>query len=417
MSITLIKGRPGAGKSYECVVHHIIPALKDGRKVVTNIPLNIDHFVRIFGHSVKDLLVVEKFSFDNSSGSRAELLSRYNDIRKSQIDNGNDDPLPEIILDQICMDSPNLAEPIDYVSYFDWRNSENQGVLFVIDECHFHFPLSGRGKSFNELAERQIKFFSGHRHYGFDFIFLTQSDRKINRLLREDIEICIEVRKNRVMGDKSYRRYVFYYGEGKKAGLIEQDSRTYEDKWFPFYKSHTKTDGDVKEAKIKDMKKWHQHWFIRIPLVLIVVGVFFAVKNISHVFGDKPNSEPVAALQQSESKPDKSPRSVPVKSSFKGLPFGDFDIFIEGYSDSSYTDKNGIYHIQKQVYFSASNSSKFQLSLKLDDFYLAGYQVSVYGPCMVRLTYESTTKLIYCRGKEPDKDSNSINTVQDIVSL
>ncbi|MFL7017233.1 zonular occludens toxin domain-containing protein [Vibrio cyclitrophicus] len=54
MAITLIKGRPGAGKSYECVVHHILPSIKDGRKVVTNIPLNIDYFALTYGEKVRD---------------------------------------------------------------------------------------------------------------------------------------------------------------------------------------------------------------------------------------------------------------------------------------------------------------------------------------------------------------------------
>ncbi|KQH83602.1 hypothetical protein AMR76_22045 [Vibrio furnissii] len=375
MSIALIKGRPGAGKSYECVVHHILPSIKDGRKVVTNIPLNVDHFAFIYGEHVRDLLEVVPFDFDGGH--------RY------------------------------LSDPEDYKKYQDWKNDKGQGCLFVLDECHLIFPLSGRGKSQSDLAEKQIEFFSGHRHWGFDFIFLTQSDRKINRLLREDIEICIEVRKNRAMGDKSYRRYVFYYGDGKKGGLIEQGSREYEDKFFPFYKSHTKSEGEVTEANIKDMKKWHQHWVIRIPLVLIVVGVIFSVKNISNAFGDKPKSEPVEVVQQSA----KPVRNAPAKPSFKGLPFGEFEIFIEGYSDSSYVDKNGIYHVQKQVYFSASNSTKFSVDLKLDDFYLAGYQVSVYGPCMVRLTYESATKLVYCRGKEPSQGSDTSSSVKDLVSL
>ncbi|ELI5732291.1 hypothetical protein RRK63_000943 [Vibrio fluvialis] len=375
MAITLIKGRPGAGKSYECVVHHILPSIKDGRKIVTNIPLNVDHFTFIYGEHVRDLLEVVPFDFDGGH--------RY------------------------------LSDPEDYKKYQDWKNDKGQGCLFVLDECHLIFPLSGRGKSQSDLAEKQIEFFSGHRHWGFDFIFLTQSDRKINRLLREDIEICIELRKNRAMGDKSYRRYVFYYGDGKKGGLIEQGSREYEDKFFPFYKSHTKSEGEVTEANIKDMKKWHQHWVIRIPVALMVVGVFFSVKNISHAFGDKPKSEPVEVVQQSA----KPVRNAPAKPSFKGLPFGEFEIFIEGYSDSSYVDKNGIYHVQKQVYFSASNSTKFSVDLKLDDFYLAGYQVSVYGPCMVRLTYESATKLVYCRGKEPSQGSDTSSSVKDLVSL
>ncbi|MDO6499243.1 zonular occludens toxin domain-containing protein [Photobacterium sanguinicancri] len=381
MSITLIKGRPRSGKSFESVAYHIIPALKDGRKVVTNIPLNLDHFSLVFGEHVRELVEVVPFDFDDST--------------------------------------PFLSDPEDYKKYKEWRNEKGQSVLFVLDECHLLFPLSGRGKSQTDLAERQIRFFSGHAHWGFDFIFLTQSDRKINRLIREDIEICIEVRKNRAVSENSYRRYVYYYGEGKKGGLIEQESREYESKYFKFYKSHTKSDGSVDEASVKDLKKWHQHWGLRIPIVLLVVGIFFAVRNMYQVFGDKPediaHASDVSQVERSV-KPVRSPVVRPVNSNFKGLPFGEFEIFIDGYSDSSYIDKSGVYHVQKQVYFSASNQAKYELDLKLDDFYLAGYQVSVYGPCMVRLTYQDRTKLIYCR-EEKSVSSGVVEELSGIASL
>lgn len=379
MAITLVKGRPGAGKSYEVVVNHIIPNVKEGRKVVTNIPLNIDHFVLIFGESVKTLLEVVPFDFDGGH--------------------------------------VYLSDPEDYKKYQDWKNEKGQGCLFVLDECHLMFPLSGRGKGQSDLAERQIRFFSGHRHYGFDFIFLTQSDKKLNRLLREDIEICIEVRKNRAISDNAYRRYVYYYGDGKKGGLIEQDSRKYEKQFFPFYKSHTKSDGDVKEANVKDMKRWHQSWGLRITTLLLVVGMIMTFNVLSTMFGEKETptvkqpSMPASSPEQI--KPASSPKLS--QQSFQGLPFGSFEIFIEGYSDSSYVDDNGIYHLQKQVYFSAQNQSNFQLALKLDDFYLAGYEVSVYGPCMVRLTYGESTKLVYCRGHRVENDS-VIGSVASIAS-
>ena len=379
MAITLIKGRPGAGKSYECVVHHVLPALKEGRKVVTNLPLNIDHFVLVLGDKVRELIEVYPFDFDDNS--------HY------------------------------LSDPEDYKMYEEWRNEKGQGPLFVLDECHFLFPTVGRGKRAADLAEKQIKFFSGHRHWGFDFIFLTQSDRKINKLLREDIEICIEVRKNRAMGDKSYRRYVFYYGEGKRSGLIEQDSRHYEDKYYSFYKSHTKSSGHVEEANIKDLKKWHQHWFVRIAAIFLIAGIILSIKNLAYIFSDKEKVTEKASITipTRPNVANKPVRSKPKIESFSGLPFGDFDVFIEGYSDSSYTDKNGIYHIQKQVYFSAIKSA-FQLDLKLDDFYLAGYNVSVYGPCLVRLTYNSASKLVYCRGKSP-KDDSVLSEVTSVAGL
>ncbi|MFN1568607.1 zonular occludens toxin domain-containing protein, partial [Vibrio harveyi] len=53
MAISLLKGKPRSGKSYEAVRYHILPAIQEGRKVVTNIPLNIDEFVKICGSQVK----------------------------------------------------------------------------------------------------------------------------------------------------------------------------------------------------------------------------------------------------------------------------------------------------------------------------------------------------------------------------
>lgn len=381
MAITLIKGRPGAGKSYECVVHHILPSIKEGRKVVTNIPLNVDHFAFIYGESARSLLEVVPFDFDGGH--------RY------------------------------LSDPEDYKKYQDWKNDKGQGCLFVLDECHLLFPLSGRGKAQTDLAERQIEFFSGHRHWGFDFIFLTQSDRKINRLLREDIEICIEVRKNRAIGDKSYRRYVYYYGDGKSKGLIEQDSRQYEDKFFPFYKSHTKSESDVKEANIKDMKKWHQHWGIRVPAFLFVVGLFMSFNSLSGVFGDdkdsaKPQKKVEQGVKTQDPIPKKKPRQRPQSSDFSGYPFGEFDIEITGYSDSSYRDSKGKFYPQHQYYFSAVNASNYEISLRLEDFYLAGYQVNVYGPCMIKLTFSTSSKFVYCSGKKPTSDNNVVDTVANL---
>ena len=42
--INLLEGTPGGGKSYEALVYHILPTLRSGRKVVTNLPLIRDAF-------------------------------------------------------------------------------------------------------------------------------------------------------------------------------------------------------------------------------------------------------------------------------------------------------------------------------------------------------------------------------------
>jgi zona occludens toxin len=45
--INLLLGAPGGGKSYEATVYHIIPALEKGRKVITNLPLNLEELEKI----------------------------------------------------------------------------------------------------------------------------------------------------------------------------------------------------------------------------------------------------------------------------------------------------------------------------------------------------------------------------------
>lgn len=55
MPIDAYVGKPGHGKSYGVVQHVVIPSLKQGRHVVTNIPLQVDMLMEDFGGSVTQL--------------------------------------------------------------------------------------------------------------------------------------------------------------------------------------------------------------------------------------------------------------------------------------------------------------------------------------------------------------------------
>jgi zona occludens toxin len=55
MPIDAYTGKPGHGKSYGVVQHVIIPSLKQGRHVVTNIPLQVDMLLEDFGGNVTQL--------------------------------------------------------------------------------------------------------------------------------------------------------------------------------------------------------------------------------------------------------------------------------------------------------------------------------------------------------------------------
>ena len=50
--INSVVGRPRAGKSYESVIYHILPSAKEGRKVVTNIPVNLEKVSQYYGQDL-----------------------------------------------------------------------------------------------------------------------------------------------------------------------------------------------------------------------------------------------------------------------------------------------------------------------------------------------------------------------------
>jgi len=385
MAISLLKGKPRSGKSYEAVRYHILPAVQEGRKVVTNIPLNIEEFVKICGPQARDLIDVYPFDFKNPYGNERGL--------------------------------PFLSDPDDYVKYENWKdeNGKDYGPLFVIDECHFHFPTHTTGKSIipADLTQRQLNFFSGHGHWGFDFILSTQSDRKLNKLLREDIEICFEVRKVRAHFESSYSRKTSYYGEPRTTGLISSEVRKYEPQYFRLYKSHTQSNAPVEEAAVKDIKKWYQSGMARMTvfmLLLSLLGLLYLM------FGSSSSAEPMMkSVKTSVSEAPSAAngvRRVPSKPSYKyrDIPFSNFELYITGYSDSSYYDSNGRWHLQHDVYFEAEKSG-YIMNLKLSDLYLAGYDVAVYGDCMVRLTYGDYSKLIYCQERRSSDNEDLVPTL------
>jgi zona occludens toxin len=84
-----ISGRPRSGKSYEAVKHHVLPTLKDGRKIITNLPLFVDHMKASLGHQVGDLIEMvdgefHNFGDGNRPFSKADHFLRYNTWRNEK---------------------------------------------------------------------------------------------------------------------------------------------------------------------------------------------------------------------------------------------------------------------------------------------------------------------------------------------
>ncbi|WP_234493729.1 zonular occludens toxin domain-containing protein [Vibrio maritimus] len=386
MPINIIVGRPGSGKSYESVVYHIIPALKEGRKVITNVPLNLDHFESVFGKEILDLIEVREDSYSREVGAVKAFSTK------------------------------------DCFTSDEWKNDEGVGALFVIDECHFVLPSQGRGKKASENLADVLEYMSMHRHYGHDILLMTQSLGKLHKDVRAMIQIQYRVSKHSAAGsDKTYTQKVLDGAEGRPAEL-NTNVRTYKPRFFPFYTSHTQSDQSVNEAHASDIKPIWKRWYFWVGIPAIIIALPMSITSGLALFGNKSEPEPVVESKRvvvedkQNSEPEKKRPSSRQRKADTVHPFGKLQLAITGSSDSFYKDDRGRLHRQTEVYFKAVNKSRYEFPLKLQDLYMAGYDVAVMGPCLVELKFEGYSDFVYCEGERPTGQHPNIDLASSFSS-
>lgn len=196
MSIHCYSGLPGSGKSYSVVEQVLLPALKSGRHVVTNVPLNMDRIEQDFPtHSIEffNLTTVENSFFDLS------------------------------------------------------QHPHRCGAIFIIDECWKRFP---QGMRADVLTSYAGSFFAEHRHYvgatglTTEIVLVCQSITQIAPFIRELIDTTyITVKLSRISLNNKFRVDI-YQGSQQlsrpyREQLIRSEFGSYKSSIFQYYKSHT----------------------------------------------------------------------------------------------------------------------------------------------------------------------------------
>ena len=394
--ITCMLGRPGGGKSYEIVRYHLLPALlKDKRKVVTNLPLKLDYISKVHGAEYSELVTVIDGNFHDFGGQR---------------------PFSEA----------------EHFTKYDWQNDDGVGTLFIIDEAHL--PLGRNAKQ--DVTE----YLSMHRHYGHDIILATQNQRKLNRDIRDMVEVGYYCAKMQVFGEDGYVRKT-YHGLGNMRDALHTEERQYDPEYFPYYQSHTKSKTSVTEEAVKDSKgsrnpyKW---WSIG----MIATGVVFAAITFAGMISPEASEvqeqeqdvsvlvEPTPAESQvpvprpvperlaqvessstetvnySDTKLGRAKREADERDAEKSAqhPFDKVILHLDGrYNDYGNGDTN--------VFFSASMNGQRVFKLELRDLLMAGYSVTVLGDCVVELIHGEYRDFVIC-----DSPSVGVGLEADTVS-
>lgn len=250
-------GRKGSGKSYNVVATVILPALRSGRNVVTNIPftdlINTDE-------TIKGSL----YSFD--------------------IDN----------LD------PDFFAPVNI----------KKGAIYVLDEVQ---KLWGAGMQVVQFSRDEKRFISESRHmvgddgYTTDIVLVTQDTELLARYPRNLVDKTYRCKKLDLVGlSKSYKVDVFdgpvSLNLNSKAVLINSFTGKYNKEVFSFYCSHTLNDSVYSsglESKNKNASVLSSK-LIKFGLPLSIVFIIFSFYYIFSYFSNFGGSSV------------KSPVSVPV---------------------------------------------------------------------------------------------------------
>lgn len=176
------EGVPGAGKTYDAVVTHILPALKKRRKV----------FARLNGL--------------NHERIAAHLPMPVEDVQNLLV----------CVAPEQVKDLPTLAE---------------HDALIVIDEAHT-FYVADR----NAMDRVQEAFFAEHRHKGQDIVIISQWYRRLHSALRARVERKAVFQKLTAVGAKNSYRVTHYQSTAPdRFEQVGGETKKYDKAIFPLY--------------------------------------------------------------------------------------------------------------------------------------------------------------------------------------
>lgn len=373
--IHFLIGPPGAGKSYEAVVFHVLPALKLGRKVITNLPLDIEKLAAI----------------EPGCANLIEIRTTPQPTR------GTWDPGREGDAFRLTKTGHQVEitrRPFSGVwdFYSPWRHPETGiGPLYLVDECHLSMPRGGTDRHVEE-------WFSLHRHFKADVLLITQSYGKVSRDICDLVQIVYRCRKNIALG--SPNSYVRKVQDGIRGEVVNTTIRSYEKRFFGLYRSHTQTGAAGAEALASDVRPIWRHWSVYGAAICFAgVAYAFATADMKNPLAPQ-SGKPVASTPQPKpAKPATAqetsapvinapqPASAPSQSAMPSEPFAGRGLHLTGHATIG----------ARTIYtFTLSQNGQHIANLTDHDLQQAGYEWRPAGPCAGLALYGSSSRVIVC---------------------
>jgi len=300
MAISAFVGLMGSGKSYSSVKQVVIPALEQGRPIVTNIPLTDEIYE-------------------------------------------NPDFKPDITTFEI---TPEW----DRESFF---SSENlvRGAIYLIDEVHKLWP---QGMRVSQFSQPEKEFITEHRHFvgevngqglTIEIVLVTQNLNQIATYVRNLVDVVYMTTKLNKQGfSKKYRIDTYDSPITNPRPTIEPISTgfgKYDESVYKYYKSNTKNETRFDRGLEKPTSKttiWHKpivRFGIPFSIVVFSFSIYYLMNFFSSGIVAEPKNNSVSAVQIE----NEEPTGDTPKLKKGGLPYN----FSDKYRISSVVENNG-YH-------------------------------------------------------------------------
>lgn len=262
MAVTAYVGEPGSGKTYEVVTEVVLPALREGRRVVSNI--RGLHYEEMKAYLMVDCAVPE---------------AQIGELHLVEVE---DPGKPDFFYTET---NPNAVV--------------RPGDLVVLDECWRWFA---KGMPINKAM---FEFFRMHRQYvnqkgvSCDVVLISQSIQDIDRKVLVVIEKHFRMEKYKTFGSKTRYSVEMFNGYRVSGNArVRLMVRKYNRRFFPFYSSYAGKGGDEREVD-RRFNVWKSPVFlVGMPCAVLLVGagVWGVTRFLTH--SKAPKAEQLASPEK-----------------------------------------------------------------------------------------------------------------------
>ncbi|MCA6924727.1 zonular occludens toxin family protein [Pectobacterium versatile] len=271
MAISACVGVPGSGKSFEVVRSVIIPAVAQGRRVVSNV------------YGLNPEKIYEHIRKNHKTENMGEVVYVSNEQAQ----------------DELFFPYKNALT--------DGKNTFCQaGDLICIDEA---WRIWG---SDSTVPQNHRSFIAEHRHFAHcetgvtcDLVVINQSISNLPRFIRDRTETTYRMTKLKSLGLNSmYRVEVFGGAKLTKSERISVKNYRYDKRIFPLYQSY---DGNGSEQVVDKRQSIFSNLTLLIVIAVLIVTVSFGGWYLWGFFHPEDKKTPVHQNQPAVSQSQQNP--------------------------------------------------------------------------------------------------------------